>query len=45
MNISGGGRRLLMIDVQLSTLREELLWLEPEAPLGIFHQLGELLVA
>ena len=40
MNISGGGLRLLMVDVWLLKLREELLWLEPEAPLGIILAAG-----
>ena len=35
MDISVGGRRLLMVDARLLVLRAELRWLLPEAPLGI----------
>ena len=44
MKISGGGRRLLMVDVRLLKLREELLWLVPEAPLGIILAAGRTLL-
>ena len=35
MDISVGGRRLLMVDARLLVLRAELRWLLPEAPLRI----------
>ena len=43
MNISGGGRQLLMVGVWLLILRKVLLWLKPEAPLGIIPAAGRTL--